>query len=79
MEVLVFIADKKVATEDGSITLFDTHEIDSDIVVYNVVTMLNENKGIMDIDAYLLGEDRCTQDEREIMVEGIARALAIGE
>jgi len=45
-------------------------DMDEDVVI-NVVTMWNEGKTLAEIDDYLLDEGRCSQEEREIIVEGI--------
>ena len=54
-------------------TIFETNDIQDTRVVDVVVTLLNVDKDVMAIDTYLLNEDRCTQEEREIIIEGISR------
>jgi len=72
--------DKEVArvvTLDNKLTAFDTSKFNTgdlecdDEVVENVVNMFNEGKTLEDIDDYLLDECKCTQDAREVIVEGL--------
>lgn len=68
--------NSRVVTEDDTINAFYTSDhknADNDCpdeVVEVVVQMYNEGKTLMEIDAYLL-DAYCTQDAREIMVEGL--------
>lgn len=43
----------------------------SDDVVDKVVEMFNAGKSLVDIDEYLLDEEKCSQEAREIIVEGL--------
>ena len=79
MKVKVLVHDKvnaRVVSEDDSINVFyttDNENKDNDCpieVVYEVVKMFNEGKTLIEIDTYLLDAD-CTQDAREIMIEGL--------
>lgn len=69
--------NNRVVTEDDSKNAFYTDEFDTDDcycedeVVNNVVKMFNEGKDLMEIDAYLLDEGKCTQEAREEIVEGL--------
>ena len=68
--------DDRVVLEDDSKNVFYTRDLTCPtIVVENVVKMHNEGADIMEIDAYLLNEGLCTQDDREIIVEGIYNIL----
>ena len=65
----------RVVTEDDTINAFYTDDENPDNqcpheVVEVVVKMYNEGKELMEIDAYLL-DAVCTQDAREIMIEGL--------
>jgi hypothetical protein len=51
---------------------FNTEEYHcSDKVVDTVVEMFNDGKDLIDIDEYLLDEGECTQEAREVIVEGL--------
>ena len=70
--------NNRVLLEDDSKNAFYTDEFikDSDFecsdeVVEKVVKMFNSGKKLMDIDYYLLDEGQCTQDAREVIVEGL--------
>ncbi len=60
----------RVVTEDDSINAFYTDNQCPHEVVEVVVKMYNKGKKLIEIDAYLLDAD-CTQDAREIMIEGL--------
>lgn len=79
MKVTKLVHDKvnaRVVSEDDGINAFyttDNENEDNDCpedVVDEVVKMFNEGKTLMDIDTYLL-DAMCTQDAREIMIEGL--------
>jgi len=69
--------NNRVVLEDDSEIVFYTDTFNSedefctDKVVNNVVNMYNNKNTLREIDAYLLDEDGCTQDSREIIVEGL--------
>ena len=56
---------------DAKRLVFETHEIQDKTVVRHVVEMHNEGKSLREIDTYLLDEGKCTQEEREFIVEEI--------
>ncbi len=66
----------RVESEDG-VVVFETQDLycneeeEDRIVIDNVVNMFNDEKTLEEIDLYLLDEARCTQDDREVIVEGI--------
>lgn len=79
MKVTKLVHDKvnaRVVSEDDSINAFYTTDNENkdndcpDEVVDEVVKMFNEGKTLIEIDEYLLDAE-CTQDAREIMVEGL--------
>jgi len=71
----------RVVLEDDSEVAFYTNtfnsedEYCSDKVVNNVINMYNNKNSskniLIEIDAYLLDENECTQDSREIIMEGL--------
>lgn len=65
------IESLKVVDVLSNSTVFKLDEIESASVIYNVVRLHNEGKNLMDIDDYLLNEEKCTQDEREDILEQI--------
>ena len=78
MENVVFDSDNcRVVAEDDSFVLFYTDELTcQDFVVNNVVKIYNDNKHdkskmIELLDNYLLDEEQCTSDDREIILENI--------
>lgn len=70
-------ANARVVTEDFTLNAFYTDKFNTDDcrcedeVVDKVIEMFNEGKELIDIDEYLLDENRCTQDAREIIIEGL--------
>jgi hypothetical protein len=66
----------RVVTEDDTINAFYTSDNENpdndcpDEVVEIIVQMYNDGKTLSDIDEYLL-DAMCTQDAREIMIEGL--------
>lgn len=61
----------RVVTEDDN-QVFYTSDLECpDEVVTNVVNMFNEGKDLSELDEYLLDEDRCTTEDREIIVESL--------
>ena len=83
MKIVYDIDNYTVVSEDGSKLVFHTLPLSCpDEVVYKVVELFNEvRKGEeyigsrSEVDAYLLDEYRCTQDDREYIVESIHRFL----
>jgi hypothetical protein len=68
----------RVVFEDDSNTIFYTDSFKpnsdfacSDMVIENVISMFNNGDDLSIIDEYLLDECECTQDAREIIVEGL--------
>lgn len=67
----------RVVLEDDSKNAFYTDKFNtenyrcSDKVVDTVVEMFNNGKDLIDIDEYLLDEGECTQEAREVIVEGL--------
>lgn len=83
MKIIYDIDNDRVVSEDGSKLVFHTLPLSCpDEVVYKVVEIFNEVKGgeeyvgyESEIDDYLLDEYRCTQDDREFIVESIYKFL----
>lgn len=48
-------------------------------VVDNVVNTFNAHNDLVEVDTYLLDEEKITQDEREIIVEGIAKFMGLND
>jgi len=68
--------DDRVVLEDDSKNVFYTRDLTCPtIVVENVVKMHNDGQDLRAIDEYLLNEGLCTQEDREIIVEGIYKAI----
>ena len=66
----------RVVLEDDSKNAFHTSTFNNDLICSNevvdkVVEMFNTGKSLVDIDTYLLDEERCSQEAREIIVEGL--------
>lgn len=82
MRIVYDIDNDRVVSEDGSKLVFHTLPLSCpDEVVYKVVEMFNNSQvNLPDwttsyIDIYLLDECRCTQDDREFIVESIYKFL----
>jgi hypothetical protein len=71
------IGNARVVLEDDSANAFYTNTFDSeddyctDEVVHKVVELFNIGCHLMEIDEFLLHSEECTQDAREIIVEGL--------
>jgi hypothetical protein len=66
----------RVVLDDDTKNAFYTHELvgdyyASDETVDTVVEMFNEGKDLFEIDEFLLDDTGCTQDAREVIVEGL--------
>lgn len=61
---------------DGEDVVFYIDDLNPEVVT-KVVEMYNADKTTQEIDAYLKDEERCTQDEREFIIEQIANYLKI--
>jgi len=57
--------DDELSEETGRINMDST-------VVEIVVSTWNVNHDLMEVDDYLLDEGKCSQDEREIIIESLA-------
>lgn len=83
MKIVYDIDNDRVVSEYESKLVFHTLPLSCpDEVIYKVVEIFNEVKGgeeyvgsRSEVDAYLLDEYRCTQDDREYIVESIHRFL----
>lgn len=62
-----------VACAVTGFAIFTIHEIQSKEVIDNTIKIWNETLDIMAVDAYLLDEEKCTQDEREIIIGSIVK------
>jgi hypothetical protein len=82
MKILFDKLNNRVVTEDDTKNVFYTDDFDKesdaycdDEVIETVVKMFNDDKDIMEIDAYLLDEGKCSQEAREEIIEGIHNLL----
>jgi hypothetical protein len=82
MKIIYDIDNDRVVSEDGSRLVFHTLPLSCpDEVVCKVVGLFNTlqeqlpNWTINYVDSYLLDEYRCTQEDREYIVESIHRFL----
>lgn len=77
MQLVYDQVNARVITDDDSKVGFYTDKFNTedyhctDEVVNNVVDMFNKGLTLVDIDDYLLDEGQCTQDAREVIVEGL--------
>lgn len=62
----------RVLLEDDTRNAFYTDELTCPhSVVDEVVSIYNTTQDIMQVDLYLLDEEKCTTEDREIIIEGI--------
>lgn len=68
----------KVIEVDSEILVFSTKELSGQLTAFHssiidmVVHMYNHSNSLNDIDEYLLNESQCTQEDREIIIEGLS-------
>ena len=48
-----------------------------DSVIDNVIKVWNDTHNVMSVDKYLLDEGKCTQEEREVIVEAVYDLFAL--
>lgn len=71
MKIVFDETNNRVVTENDE-HLFYTDDFESDNkVLINVVNMFNNDKTLIEIDDYLLSEELCTQDDRELIIESL--------
>ena len=83
MKIVYDIDNDRVVSEDESNLVFHTLPLSCpDEVIYKVVEIFNEVDGdeeyvgsSSELDDYLLDEYRCTQDDREFIIESIYKFL----
>lgn len=62
----------RVVLEDDTLNAFYTDELGCpNEVIDRVVELYNTGLDLLDIDKYLLDEEKCSSEDREIMIEGL--------
>lgn len=82
MKIVYDIDNYTVVSEDGSKLVFHTLPlscpdgvIQKVVDLFNTLQQLQPNWTINYVDSYLLDESRCTQDDREFIIESIHKFL----